>query len=668
MKHSLSVTEEFILMIMNNETGYFYQVGGWDLNCAVIGSVLADLSLQSRIDTDSDSLFIVDRKNTGDPNLDLLLKEIVNDEQPRNTQYWIERLAIHAETIIDHTLERLVKNKLLRHHDGDFYTINEAMLYSVEDNNDITHDDFVKERIREAIFTDVIPYPRDMLIISLLNVCDVLRFIFLLDEDTETRILQMCQLELISRSIAEAVKQSIITPAFKKLPISKKIPSVHMVGLMGSKLFWQGNIPALIAQVTKKHGPVFYLKTPNGKSLLCAAGIQVNRWVHRNARKMMTSGVYFRELEKVCGASGLITSLDGADHFRLRKVMGSVYSEKRFFNKLDHLIRLTRDFMAEHDWKKGTELTVKRDMRLLINLQMTNLMVSTDSQDVFEDLVKWKEGASNTFVGHLLPGWWMKTPTMKCRFRLLLQFIQRIEQNHTPFQRTGKDRELADDLISMHHSDPQFMPEQNLPFLLGAAPILQSIYLGDVLGFALYEMAKNPEIVQRMREEASALFDDREPSMEDFTPESIDVCGRFVLEVLRLYPVVPLQVRTTSNQCAVEGYSLPIGKQVYIIQTAAHYSEECFPDPYKFDIDRYLPGRAEHRSHGYSPYGLGTHMCVGFNWMKLQLAVTILLMLHHYDFASLPKSHKLQFNPFPTLSVSKKLKLTISDQLHKLPA
>ncbi len=610
MKHSLSVTEEFILMIMNNETGYFYQVGGWDLNCAVIGSVLADLSLQSRIDTDSDSLFIVDRKNTGDPNLDLLLKEIVNDEQPRNTQYWIERLAIHAETIIDHTLERLVKNKLLRHHDGDFYTINEAML----------------------------------------------------------RILQMCQLELISRSIAEAVKQSIITPAFKKLPISKKIPSVHMVGLMGSKLFWQGNIPALIAQVTKKHGPVFYLKTPNGKSLLCAAGIQVNRWVHRNARKMMTSGVYFRELEKVCGASGLITSLDGADHFRLRKVMGSVYSEKRFFNKLDHLIRLTRDFMAEHDWKKGTELTVKRDMRLLINLQMTNLMVSTDSQDVFEDLVKWKEGASNTFVGHLLPSWWMKTPTMKRRFRLLLQFIQRIEQNHTPFQRTGKDRELADDLISMHHSDPQFMPEQNLPFLLGAAPILQSIYLGDVLGFALYEMAKNPEIVQRMREEASALFDDREPSMEDFTPESIDVCGRFVLEVLRLYPVVPLQVRTTSNQCAVEGYSLPIGKQVYIIQTAAHYSEECFPDPYKFDIDRYLPGRAEHRSHGYSPYGLGTHMCVGFNWMKLQLAVTILLMLHHYDFASLPKSHKLQFNPFPTLSVSKKLKLTISDQLHELPA
>ena len=667
MKHSLSITEEFILMILNDETGYFYQVTGWDLNCAVVGSVLADLSLQSRIDTDADSLFVVDTRETGNQILDMFLKEIIKDKQRRNTQYWIERLTIHAESVIDQHLNHLVNTKLLRYHDGDFYTINKAMVYSDSDNNDDNPGGFIKQRINEAIFTDIIPDPEDILIISLLNVCDVLRFIFELDEDHEQRIQQICQMELISRSITEAVKQSIVSPSSRKLPVSKKIPPVYMVGLMCNRFFWQGNIPALIADVVKKHGPVFHLKAPNGKTLLCVAGPNVNRWVHRNARKVMTSGVYFRQLEKEFGASGLITSLDGADHFRLRKVMGSIYSEKKFFSRLDYVIQLTRGFMAEQKWKKGTELSIQKDMRLLINMQMTNVIVSTDSQDLFDELVRWKEGASNTFVGHLLPRWWMKTPAMKRRYKLLLQFIQRIEQNHTPFQRSEQQRELADDLISMHHSDPQFMPEQNFPFLLGAAPILQSIYLGDILGFSIYEMTRNPDIVRRIREEANALFKGGDPTAEDFTPESIDVCKRFVLECLRLYPVVPMQVRTISNQCTLEGYSLPVGQEVYIIQSAAHYSEECFPDPYKFDIDRYLPERAEHRSHGYSPYGLGTHMCVGFNWMQWQLMVTILLILRHYDFETLPKSHRLQFNPFPTLSVSRKLKLKIADQVCELP-
>ena len=41
----LSLPEELILMLLNEENGYFHQVPGWDLNCAVIGAVFADLSL-----------------------------------------------------------------------------------------------------------------------------------------------------------------------------------------------------------------------------------------------------------------------------------------------------------------------------------------------------------------------------------------------------------------------------------------------------------------------------------------------------------------------------------------------------------------------------------------------------------------------------------------------
>ena len=54
----LSLPEELVLMLLNEETGYFHQVQGWELNCAIVGAVLAELSLLERIDTDMESLLL----------------------------------------------------------------------------------------------------------------------------------------------------------------------------------------------------------------------------------------------------------------------------------------------------------------------------------------------------------------------------------------------------------------------------------------------------------------------------------------------------------------------------------------------------------------------------------------------------------------------------------
>ncbi len=111
---TLDLPEELILMLLNEENGYFHQVPGWDLNCAVVGAVLAELSLLSRIDTDMESLFLVDQTETGNPALDPILKEIASEPVQRSAQFWIERLAPRAESVIDLTLDRLVAQGVAR--------------------------------------------------------------------------------------------------------------------------------------------------------------------------------------------------------------------------------------------------------------------------------------------------------------------------------------------------------------------------------------------------------------------------------------------------------------------------------------------------------------------------------------------------------------------------
>ena len=83
----------------------------------------------------------------------------------------------------------------------------------------------------------------------------------------------------------------------------------------------------------------------------------------------------------------------------------------------------------------------------------------------------------------------------------------------------------------------------------------------------------------------------------------------------RFYPVIPMQIRIVMNRCVVEGYELPAGSRVFIVQSAAHYSEDAFPHPFSFDPDRYLPERGEDAGPSYAPFGLGTHMCPGHRWV-----------------------------------------------------
>ena len=135
-----------------------------------------------------------------------------------------------------------------------------------------------------------------------------------------------------------------------------------------------------------------------------------------------------------------------------------------------------------------------------------------------------------------------------------------------------------------------------------------------------------------------------------------------------MYPTIPMSIRNVMNSCVVEGYELPVGSRIHIAQTATHYMEEVFPDPFSFDIDRYLPSRNEHLGVGYAPFGLGTHFCLGFRWVELQLAVN-LLMIAHYFALDLPRSCKeVRIAPFPSMSPSRKLKVRVAAQRRELPA
>ncbi|MDE2848786.1 MAG: cytochrome P450 [Gemmatimonadota bacterium] len=661
----LTLTQELILMLLNEETGYFHQVPGWDLNCAVVGAVLAELSLRSRIDTDMESLFLLDATKTGNPSIDPILDEIASDTNRHNTRYWIEHLAPRAESIIDSVLDRLVEMSILEHHDGEFWTLARTdwkmELYS--DVETSTASQFVRTRISRAIFMNEIPDPRDVIVISLINTCDVFRFMFQLDEETEARIQAICQMDLIGRSITEAVSHNLAGPTLRRPAFVKKIPTVSLSKLLLNRHIRDGNLNALFGNLAQEYGPVFKVHPPFAQPMTFLAGLEANRWVHKHGRMYLRARDYFSEFEKVYGASGLLPSLDGADHFRLRKNLSPAYSRGRLGGQLEKLYDQARSYMAS--WNVGESYSATTMCRRMINAQLSPLFIGVDTQDVMDDLMKFKERALSVHVARILPKFMLNTPGMKRRAKTLDTLMERIEKVHTPAQRAECPRDLVDDYLSLHASDPQFLPESNLRFAFSAA-LIASVYLGDTFSLVVYAMASRPALYEKIRNEADAIFANGDPDVEAFTPSAMDVTHRFLMECMRMYPIVPMSIRNVMNTFVFEGYELPLGERLHIAPTATHYMSDVFPDPYTFDIDRYLPSRNEHRSPGYAPYGLGTHMCLGTRWMELQLAVNLLMLTHYFRIEMSPANYKLRFNPFPSLKPSKKLKFVISEQRREL--
>ena len=663
---SRTLPEELLLMLLNEDTGSFYQVTAWHLNCAVIGAVLGELSLRGRIDTDLKTLFLVDDTETGDPVLDPILIQIASEPEPQNTQFWIERLAGRAESVIDQTLERLVDINILEHHEGDFWTLSRTAWINdkFSDSTDTTAGELIKTRIGRVIFTNEIPDPRDIIIIALVNTCEVFHLIFQLDKETEERIELLCQMDLIGRSMADAIIANKESPLMRRSLLARKIPSVPLSRVVRDPHVRNGLLPAFLAGLAKEFGPVFKISPPFTPPKYVLCGPEINSWVNRHGRMHLRTRDYFGDFESVYGATGVMPGLDGADHFRMRRGMAPAYSRRRVMARVDDVYKFIRGHISQ--WPVGHVDQARRMCRRLANMQISPLHLSVDSMDLFNDLIDYKERALATHLSGSMPKFMLKTPAMRRKSKALTVLMERVQDVHTPAQRAGQPRDLVDDVLELNANDQRLVPETNLMFALSAAPIA-SVYFGDMLSYGVYAMASQPDHQAKIREEADALFADGDPPADALSGSAVDHTKRFIMECLRMYPIVPISMRTVMNSFVIENCEVPLGVDILIAQTAPHYMEELFPDPFTFDIDRYKSPRNEHRSPGYAPYGLGTHRCLGFRGMEFMLLVNILMLARYFQMDPHPVDFKLGFAALPSSKPSKKLSFRVAKKHREIP-
>ena len=660
----MRLIEELLLLMLDEQSGYLEMVPGWDFSCVIAGAVIADLALEFRIDTDLDSLHLIDASPTGDPMLDPTLKTIGEAQGTFGTQYWIEKNTPLSEDIVEIALDRLVEKGILEHESGGFWSLSRSVSRTkIYPKVDVSSREEAKSRILNVILNDAIPDPRDVILICLMHTCGGFKRI-LGEEDYQEkieRIEMLASMDLVGQSISKAVKLSTIQPETKYSIQTKPIPRMKISDILGNPDFRKGLIPRAICRIYDKYGPVVEApKKIRGQKLLLLIGLNTNQWVQKNGRFYLRSKDYIRDLEGEFGALRTLPGMDGAEHYRLRKSLRYVYSRANLSQKLPQLIQLCRKSLGQ--WQQGALLGAAKACQNHVSSQISHLMIGVDCADYVDDLLAYEHRALNAHVAGMAPKILLHTPRMNRAKKAVRKLVESIHATHTPAQREGQVPDLADAVLELHRSDPQFLPETDVVFPF-VASMVASIYLGSGLAFALYCMMSHPDLYEQVRQEADALFGNgREPDAKDFEPSNIDVTHRVFLETERMFPVIPWQLRTAMNNCIIEEYEVPARTRLLVCQTATHYMDDVFRDPTKFDIDRYGKGRQEHQTPcAYVPYGLGTHACLGHRWVNLQMMVNLLLIAHHLRLELKPDNYKLGINPFPTSAPNKKMKFHVAE-------
>ena len=669
----MRIAEEILLLLLDEDTGYFAPIPSWDLSCVFAGAVLADLALGNCVDTDLESLVVLDPSPVGDELLDPVLKDIADEEDVKGTQYWVEKTAHRSETVIESVLDRLVDQGILEYDQAGYWSLTRSAARSRKFvDRDGTVKTEVRSRILKTLFEDVIPDPRDVILIGLAHTVDALRHLMEVEdyEEVKDRIELISKMDLISRTLAEAVRGICVRPPPMRYAASKEIPRLGFWKLLRNKrargyMKWRST-SGIASEIYRAHGSVVEIKVPfNKQKLVMLIGPNTNKWFHKSGRNYLRTKDYIWNLEQVFGASRSLPGMDGAEHFRLRKSLNRGYSRASLEGKLEKLFFHGRSSLQE--WKVGDALNGTSACRSLVARQVSHIAIGVDTSEFIEDVLDYQHRALSVRVMHALPEFSLHTPGMKKKRKRLIELLGKVRAEHTPGLRVDQKADLVDEFLRVHTDDPQFLPQSDLNMYF-IATLITGIYLGSGLAFSLSTMTSHPEVYEKIKAEADALFSNGNPSAEDFTPEAVDTTYRLFKETQRIFPVVPVQIRHVMNPCNIEGHEIPVGTRLIVAMTGSHFLDEHFPNPLQFDVDRFLPEPEENLDpYVYAPFGLGTHKCLGARWVDLHIVANILLIAHHLELSSSPSSYDLKVNPIPTNAPNKDFSLTVKGIRNSLP-
>ena len=656
----MRLAEELVMMVADRG-----ELPHRTLRYAMAGAVLLDLALERRIDTDPGRLWPVDPTPLDDDLLDSTLAEIVaaGTDSPET---WVRQVARGGHALYDRAVSRLAARGVMQIDDAGVATPVTPDT-SARLAGPTLADPGARANVHALIVTTVlqegaIPSPREACLIALMHTCGLFRLLLTPEqfEHARERIELFARLELTAQAITAALRTVTAAEALEELRSVKDKGGGWPIAdgylpCLGHALRLRGNLSAYLVEQYRKHGPVFEIRAP-GRRFVVLAGQDANRLIGREGSSLFRTSRHWESYAEEVGTSHVISALDGTRHRTLRRTLRHGFSGKFAAERVATMVDIARQYLDEH--ADGRVVIVVDLLREIALEQLGVLTTGTSARAYRRDIAVYTRALMSAHIAKRMPAALVMGPKVRRARSRLEGFALEILRSHER-ELPEEERDLIDDVLELHRTDPGFMGHTDL-FVNVLAPFFAGIdTVGATIPFALYDLLSHPDALARVRREADAAFADG-PLTGDAVAGMVDT-RHAVMETLRMHPVVPvLPPRFVTNSFTLAGHRIVYGAMAMFATAVTHFLSEHFPRPYEYDIDRYAAPRREHAQAGaYVPYGLGHHTCLGLRFAEVQSVATLATLVHCADLEMSPPEYRLEVKHTPSIRPSRSFKMRI---------
>lgn len=355
--------------------------------------------------------------------------------------------------------------------------------------------------------------------------------------------------------------------------------------------------------------------------------------------KNYTKSRYHRQILGPVLGQGLLTS-EGDFWRRQRRIAAPAFHHKRIAGFIDIMAQATAELLAEWDGRSKAFEVTKEMMALTLKIiarTMFSSDVGADTRSVERAMTAMLELGKPSLIDLLgLPEW---LPRVQPKgFRRAIADLERViarilaERHVDPSDRgdllsmllAARDEETGEGM-----NDRQLRDEIMTIFLAGHETTANG------LAWTWHLLGRHPEVEARLHVELESVLAGRTPTFADLP--ALKYTRAVFEEAMRLYPPAHTFNRMAIGWDEIGGHKVPPGSLITISPYVVHRNPKLWPEPERFDPDRFLPENAAGRPrYAYLPFGGGPRICIGNSFAIFEAQVILAMIAQRHRLRPLP--------------------------------
>ena len=401
----------------------------------------------------------------------------------------------------------------------------------------------------------------------------------------------------------------------------------------------------------ERFGSVFTLRRLHS-NIVCMRGPAANHYIlvsHFSDFEWREGS--FRDLIGLMG-DGLLT-IDGDFHRQSRRIMLPAFHRERIgasvetiFEETDRALERLRPGTTVdlYDWTR--HLAMRVAMRALFGLDPDSGMArEIDAAGLFEEALAFyaSDYLLRVFRGKRSPWGRMQRAARKLDVLIYSEIAERRASG-----RRGSD--ILSLLLDAEDEDGNRLGDRQI-----RDEVMTLLFAGhdtttSTISFMFYELARQPQIAERLRAEQRELAPGGRPTAAQLLGGELPELEMTIDETLRKYPPAWVGPRRTVRDIEFEGVPIPSRAFVNYSSWASHHLPDVWPEPEEFRPERFTPeGRAALAKGAYVPFGGGSRTCIGMRFGQLEVRTIASVLLAERSL-SLPAGFELAIRQMPTIS------------------